>query len=161
MRSLTGFSSARASVLLRSALNDDAPAVRTAAAQAIGRRADREALPDLLAHVRSTGFAKNSPAEVEAYIEAMAALGDEQVVAVLDDLCQDRLLRAQPVHVRIAAIRGLARFGPVAAASIEKASHSRNREVRVEAERALSGVRSGGTPAPGPPLAGPPSPSGT
>ena len=141
VRSLAGFASPRASVLLRSALGDDAPAVRTAAAHAIGRRGDTEALPELLARVRSAGFGKCGAAEVEAHLEAAAALGGEQVLTVLKGLCQDRLLRAQPVHVRIAAVRALARLGSIAADTLERASRSRNREVRVEARRALSCLR--------------------
>ena len=148
VRSLAAFSSAQASTLLRSALGDEAASVRTAAAVALSRRPDRAALPDLLARVRSAGFARCGPAEVEAHFGALAATGDERAIVALGEFCQDRLLRAQPLQVRTAAVRALGRLGPAAVPILEKAARSRNRELRDEAARVLSGVRSGARSAP-------------
>ncbi|MCZ7664888.1 MAG: HEAT repeat domain-containing protein [Thermoleophilia bacterium] len=151
VRSLAGLTDGRASTLLRSALSDQSPTVRTAAAQALGRRRDTEALPDLLNLVQFPGFAGREPAETAGVLEAVAALSDDRALPTLARLWEDRLMRSQPLHVRVGALRALAAIGtPAAVANLERARRSRNRDVRQEAERCLLGLKKGPAPAPRP-----------
>lgn len=151
VRSLENLRDARASALLRSALGDQSSAVRTAAAQALGRRRDMESLPDLLNLVESPGFASRDPAETAGILEAVAVLPDESALGPLAPLWRDRLVRSQPLHVRVGALRALAAIDtPAAVADLEKARHSRSRVIREEAERCLLGLAKRFDPEPEP-----------
>lgn len=149
VRTLSGLPEPQAAVMLRSALSDSSPAVRTAAARAVGRRADTEALPDLLDCVRSPGFMSRDQGEVTNFLDALAGVADDRAVPTLLSLARDRLLHPLPLKVRRAALRGLAAVGtPAAAAGLQKARRSRNRTMREEAERILLARGSGRTPPP-------------
>jgi hypothetical protein len=146
VRSLAGVNGPRASVLIRSALTDQSPAVRTAAARALGRRREREALPDLLDCVATPGFANRGPSEISGFLEAVGLMADDRALPTLARLCEDRLLRSQPLHIRLCALQALAGMGtPGAVAELEKARRSRSREVRDEAERCRLALRDDST----------------
>ncbi len=138
VRTLAGLTEPRASTLLRSALTDSSPAVRTAAAHALGQRKDADALPDLLDCVRSPGFTGRASGEVVGFLEALAEVADDRAVPTLVSLSRDRLLHPLPLDLRLSALRALAHIGtPTAAESLQKVRQSRNRTVRREAERCL------------------------
>lgn len=144
VRGLAGISAPRTSVLLRSALTDQSPGVRTAAARALGRRRDRQALPDLLVCVTSPGFANRDPSESSEFLEAVGRMADDRTLPSLTKLWEDKLLRSQPTHIRLSALRALAAMGtPTAVAELEKARRSRSREVRQVAEDCLLSLRDG------------------
>ena len=144
VRALENLTDAQASPLLLSALSDPSSSVRTAAARALGRRREAAALPELLEVVESRIFAGREPVEVEAFLEAAAALSDDSALPSLSRLWKDRLVRARSSHVRVGAIRVLAAIGtPAARAELEKARRSRNRNVRQEAERCLLRLENG------------------
>jgi len=138
VRVLAGIAEPEASALLRSALDDPSPHVRTAAAHALGHRKDTEALPHLLAWVRSPGFASRGDGEVVGFLQALAELAVDSVVPTFVSLSKNRLLRQLPLPVRVSALRGLAAVGtPPAAEALQKARRSRNRTIRQEAEHCL------------------------
>ena len=142
VRSLAGVTGPRAAVLLRSGLTDQSPGVRTAVARALGGRREREALPDLLGCVTSPGFAGREPSEVSGFLEAVGRMADDGALPALTRLWEDRLLRSQPMHIRLSALHALAAMStPAAVAELGKARRSRSREVREEAERCLSDLR--------------------
>jgi HEAT repeat protein len=138
VRTLSGLTGLRASTLLRSALSDSSPAVRTAAAHALGHREDVDALPDLLECVRSPGFTGQTPGEAVGFLEALAGVADDRAVPDLVSLSRDRVLHPTPLDIRLGALHALAGIGtPTAAAALQKVRRSRNRTIRHEAERCL------------------------
>ena len=144
VRGLDGMAAPRSSALLRSALADQSQDVRTAAARALGRRREHEALPDLLGCVTSPEFAKREPSETSGFLDAVGRMADDRALPALTRLWEDRLLRSQPMHIRLSALHALAAMGtPAAVADLERARRSRSREVRQEAERRLLGLRDG------------------
>ena len=138
VRTLSGLTEPRASTLVRSALSDSSPAVRTAAAHALGHRKDADALPDLLDCVRSPGFTGRTPGEVVGFLEALAEVADDRAVPTLVSLSRDRLLHPLPLNIRLGALHALAGIGtPTAAKGLQKVRRSRNRTIRHETERCL------------------------
>jgi HEAT repeat protein len=138
VRALENLTDRRVFTLLLLALSDRSSAVRTAAARALGRRREVEALPELLKLVESRVFAGREPVEVEGFFEAVGALSDDRALPSLSRLWEDRRVHSRSSNVRVGAIRVLAAIGtPAALAELERARRSRNRNVREEAEHCL------------------------
>jgi HEAT repeat protein len=139
VRSLAEIGDPRCAAVVRRALQDPDSPVRVLAVRAVARLNDRGATDELLRLVTAPGFAGRDQAEIAAFFDTIGRIADDAAVPALERLWADRLLRAQPLPLLLGAIRSLACMRSQASIdSLERARHSRNREVREAAEKALS-----------------------
>ena len=80
--------------------------------------------------------------EVEGFLVALAALGKERAVPVLDRLWRRKRFRAGPVSVRLAAVQALGTISaPAAQSALMEAAKSGDAQVKRAAARALQEAR--------------------
>jgi hypothetical protein len=120
------------------ALADQDSSVRTLAVQSLGRQGSHEHEAMVSAQVEGHDFDTRPSEEIEAFLVALAVMGKERAVPVLDRLWRRRLLRARPSAVRLAAIRALGAIPASAAQTVlMEAAKSRDAQVKRAATGAL------------------------
>jgi HEAT repeat protein len=92
----------------------------------------------VLAQVEGRDFDTRAAEEIEAFLVALAVMGKERAVPVLDRLWRRRRLRARPIAVRLAALNALGSIAASAAQTVLlEAAKSRDAQVKRVATRAL------------------------
>lgn len=142
VRALAGITDPRATWLVGRAIDDSAPSVRIPAARAYAASGAADARDRIMRHVTAKDFTTRSEAEVEALLEALGTVADDQAVPTLDDLWGGRaFLRSRPLHVRLAALKALGRLGsPKAQESLRRAARAGDEQIRRQATRCLAGA---------------------
>lgn len=138
VRTLDTLEGTRSVQALVRALDDADPSVRVLAARSLGRHGDREHYCAILAAFDPHDLDARSEEEVEALLGALAALGGERALTVLDELWRRRRLRARPVAVRLASLHAIGSVkSPEAVRMLKEAARSRETQVRRAASRIL------------------------
>ncbi|MCX8032648.1 MAG: HEAT repeat domain-containing protein [Thermoleophilia bacterium] len=139
VRGLSALGGSKAASLLATALRDDDAGVRTLAARGLARHGGREHYPIVLEQATAKSLDTRSPEEVEEILVALARLGGETAVQVLDKLWKRRLFGTRPLAVRTAAVRALALIpGQSARRSLEAARRCGEAVIEQAATQALS-----------------------
>jgi HEAT repeat protein len=137
-------------VLIR-LLEDETPALRTAAARALARRRSRPAAERLRSMVELPAFAARPREEREALWEALAELDPERMLPVFRGMLEKRRWFAQAKELDdvACAAAGLRRIGTADALdALRSAAASRRGEAQEILERALRAAALGGPRAP-------------
>ncbi len=138
VRTLDSLEGSRPVVALLKALDDEDSSVRTLAAQSLGHHGGLEQQAALEARVLSGSFDSCPEEEVEAFTFALAALGGEAAIRVLDALWRRRHLKARAPQVRVAALQALGTISsPTTVSILTEAARSREAPVRQAAEWVL------------------------
>jgi HEAT repeat protein len=138
VRTLDSLEGSRPVPALLKALNDEDSSVRILAARSLGHRDGAGGQAALLTHVLPGSFDNRPGEEIEAFTLALATLGGEEAVSILDTLWRRQHLRARALPVRVAALRALAAIPSEKAAMVlAEAARSREAPVRQAAERML------------------------
>ncbi|MCE5253746.1 MAG: HEAT repeat domain-containing protein [Actinomycetia bacterium] len=138
VRTLDSLEGSRPAAVLLKALDDEDSSVRTLAARSLSHHADAGRQAALQAHLLSGSFDARPAEEIEAFTSALAALGGEGAISVLDALWRRRYLKARATPVRVAALQALGAMSSAKAAVIlTEAARSREAPVRQAAQRIL------------------------
>lgn len=138
VRTLDSLEGSRPAAVLLKALDDEDSSVRTLAARSLSHHADAGQQAALQAHLLSGSFDARPAEEIEAFTSALAALGGEGAISVLDALWRRRYLKARATPVRVAALQALGAMSSAKAAVIlREAARSREAPVRQAAQRML------------------------
>lgn len=142
VRALAGTADPRAVRLVRQAIDDPAASVRIPAARAYAASGAPDARDRIMRHVTAKDFSARPEAEVEAFLEALGMVADDQTVPTLDELWGGRsFLRNRPQHVRLAALRALGHIGsPRAQESLRRAARAGDDQISRQAARCLAGA---------------------
>jgi HEAT repeat protein len=124
--------------VLAKALADQDSSVRTLAVQSLGRQGSHEHEAMVLAQVEGRDFDTRATEEIEAFLVALAVMGKERAVPVLDRLWRRRRLRVRPIAVRLAALNALGAIAASAAQTVlMEAAKSKDAQVKRAATGAL------------------------
>lgn len=146
IRTLDSFGEGPALPVLAKALEDEDSSVRTLAARSLGRRGGWEQEALVRACVEGRDFYDRPAEEIEAFLVALAELGKDRAVPLLDTLWRRRLFATRPAPVRAAAIVALGIIPtPGARAVLSEAARSGDSQLRRLASRALQESQSPGS----------------
>lgn len=138
VRTLSSTGDARAASFLSRALQDEDSSVRILAVRGLSRCPVRMYFKTVLEQVGAKSFDGRSSEEIQAFLDALAALGGEAAVEVLTKLWKRRVFGTRALSVRVAAVQALASLQARSAReSLEEAASSGEVQIQRAAARAL------------------------